>query len=167
MTTRREVPNWDFQYPVLFPQRSLFHPPQRPFKLNHPTYRKSSRSKTHSPLPPSTGLNFGTSNQLHSERESSESDTKSWNSAESFDLSETINMNWLDDDYTLTSLDDDLFKLDSSYHQNGCLPSLDDLSLPSFYTSSINANFKLDSKEKGERVPLFLDVPTIIVVQCT
>lgn len=62
-------------------------------------------------------------------------------------------MNWLDDDYTLTSLDDDLFKLDSSYHQSPCLPSLDDLSLPSFYTSSINANFKLDSKDKGERVP--------------
>ena len=60
-------------------------------------------------------------------------------------------MNWLDDDYTLgASLDDDLFKLDSSYHQSGCLPSLDDLSLPSFYTSSINANFKLDSKDKGE-----------------
>lgn len=92
-------------------------------------------------------------NHVHFERESSESDTKSWNSTESFDLSETINMSWLDDDYNyaLTCLDDDdLFKLDNNYHQNQCLPSLDDISLPSFYTSSINSNFKLDSKDKGK-----------------
>lgn len=64
----------------------------------------------------------------------------------------------LDEDfnYTLTCLDDDLFKLDGNYHSNQCLPSLDDISLPSFYTSSINSNFKLDSKEKGKSLAFLI-----------